>query len=172
MDFEDDELIRRIASRDERALVALHNAYYRRLTRFLLRMSRRPDIVAEVINDVLLTIWSKADTFRGDSKPSTWIIGIAYRRALKALEKDRRQAEVVDPNLAPIDLSGVERDLDLDATMAGITADQRAVVELAYFFGYSYREIAKMLDCSENTVKTRMHRARAALRSQFEMPDV
>lgn len=161
-------LIARIVNKDEQALGELHQAYYRRLTRFLLRVSRRPEITAEVINDVFYTIWDKADTFRGEAKVSTWIIGIAYRRALKALAKDKRQSELVDPNQHPSDLSNIERDHDLDVTMANITPDQRAVIELAYYFGYSYKQIGTILGCSENTVKTRMHRARRALKSMME----
>ena len=164
----DKELISRIAQGEESALRELHHLYYRRLSRFLLRVSRRPEIIVEVINDVFFTIWEKAHTFRGEAKVSTWIIGIAYRRALKALAKDKRQVESVDPRQPTTDLGSIERDHDLDVTLQLVTPDQRAVIELAYFFGYSYNEIGAILGCSENTVKTRMHRARRTIRANME----
>src|SRR5205814_1785261 len=64
----------------------LYFNYYRRLSRFLLRVVRRHDIAEEIINDTMFTVWRKAGNFRGESRVSTWVLGIAYRQALKALE--------------------------------------------------------------------------------------
>ena len=52
--------------------------------------------------------------------------------------------------------------------LAALSPEQRAVMELTYYFGYSYKEIAEQLDCPENTVKTRMHYARRKLRTLLD----
>src|ERR1051325_9821038 len=72
----------KIASTPEATEMAIV-IYHRRLARFLMRMTSRHDLIEEVINDTLWTVWLKAGDFRGDSLVSTWIVGITYRRALK-----------------------------------------------------------------------------------------
>lgn len=159
----DQELLQRIAAGDTEALAALHQAYFTRLGRFLLRVINDEELAAEVVNDVFLVIWQKAHTFAGRSSPSTWIMGIAYRRALKAL-RGRRQLLPLEE--AAVDGPGTEQlaeRQDIDRLLARLSPPQRAVVELTYFFGYSYPEIAEILDCPEGTIKTRMFHARRLL---------
>lgn len=163
----DQELLDRVVDGDEAALAELYRRYYRRLARFLLRVTRDVDLVAEVINDVFLVVWQKGADFRGEASISSWILGIAYRRALKASKKTRSWE-----TLADVDPAGDDphvRRVELDSSLAQLSADHRAVVELAYFFGYSYREIGEILGCPENTVKTRMFHARRALGSILEV---
>jgi DNA-directed RNA polymerase specialized sigma24 family protein len=81
------ELLRQVAAGDRVAFKELYLIYHRRLARFLMRMTSRHDLIEEVINDTLWTVWLKAGDFRGDSLVSTWIVGITYRRALKALRR-------------------------------------------------------------------------------------
>ena len=80
-------LIGQVAGGDMTAFETLFRRYYPRLRRFLERMTRRPQLVDEILNDTMLVVWRKADTFNLRSKLSTWIIGIALRRSLKALER-------------------------------------------------------------------------------------
>ncbi|HEX7037172.1 MAG TPA: sigma-70 family RNA polymerase sigma factor [Pseudomonadales bacterium] len=166
MGIPEGELLERIARGDEAALESLYRAWYPRLVRFVLRIVRDPGLVEEVINDVFLVIWRSAAAFRGDSHASTWILGIAYRRALKRAGQrrpaTRERAEDPDPEEVPC------RRLELEGCLARLNPEQRATVELTYYFGYSYREIAEIMKCPENTVKTRMFHARRALRSLLE----
>ena len=80
-------LLRRVAAKDRKAFEALYHLYYRRLFGYLLKLTRRVDLVEEVLNDVMLAMWSGAPSFDGRSRLSTWIFGIAYHKALKALAK-------------------------------------------------------------------------------------
>ena len=80
-------LIDRIAARDARALETLYRDYYPRLHRFLGRVTQRTQVVDEVVNDTMLVVWRKAPSFDLRSKVSTWIFGIALRRAFKALKR-------------------------------------------------------------------------------------
>src|ERR1700741_1343906 len=87
------ELISRIAKGDRKAFEELYGLYHRRLARFLTRLTRRYDIAEEVVNDTFWVVWRKARSFRGDSQPSTWILGIASRKARNAFRASARFAE-------------------------------------------------------------------------------
>ena len=154
---EEVELLAAIANGDESALEMLYETYAPRLGRFFARLTLEPATAAELLNDVFLVVWQKAGSFRGDALVSTWIIGIAYRKGLKALRSRRSsepldQVQAEDPGFQAMDWRR-----DLDRTLAVLSPEQRAVIELTYHFGYSYKEIAKQLNCPENTAKTRMH---------------
>ena len=165
-------LLRRVAQGERLAFDVFYRAYYRRLHRFLEQLTRRPELVGEVLNDTMLVVWRKAGTFNHGSRVSTWIFAIAYRRALKALKRAPDPGVEValtdDPEQVDSgpEQSMVERDTArrLRAALAALSADQRAVVELTYYHGYAYREIAQIVGCPVDTVKTRMFHARRKLR--------
>ncbi len=167
------ELIRRVAGKDRAAFEQLYLLYHRRLARFLSRFASRYGLIEEIINDTLFTVWQKAAEFRGQSQVSTWIIGIAYRRALKALKRqdgvwrteseDQRPAQLMPAN----DVRHPERELEdwLARGLAQLPPEQRLTLELTYFLGHSCEEVAQITGCPVNTVKTRMFHARRRLRT-------
>jgi RNA polymerase sigma-70 factor, ECF subfamily len=163
----EDELLRRIAHGDQAALERLYRDYYPRLSRFVLRITRDVELVREIINDVFLVVWRSACRFRGDSTASTWILGIAYRRALKSARR-QRPVPMLPEGAEPEADDAPHHGMDLDGSLARLSHEQRATVELAYYFGYSYREIAEIMNCPENTVKTRMFHARRTLKHLLE----
>jgi RNA polymerase sigma factor (sigma-70 family) len=172
----DDDLVllRQIAQKDRRAFEAIYSLYYRRLFSYLFKLTRRAEMVEEVLNDVMLVIWTKAATFDGRSQPSTWIFGIAYHKAMKALGQRRQPEQPGDRENAanePIDSDEPETLLvrrELAATLGrallALSPEQRSVVELTYYYGLAYQEIAQIMACPVNTVKTRMFHARRRLR--------
>src|SRR4051812_15343894 len=85
---DDVALLRRVVARDLRGFEQLYRAYRPRLKRFLEPMTARPGIVDEVINDTMLLVWHRADAYNHQSKVSTWIFAIAYRKTLKALRRE------------------------------------------------------------------------------------
>jgi RNA polymerase sigma-70 factor (ECF subfamily) len=138
--------------------------------RFLFRITRRADLVEEVLNDAMLVVWQKADSFHGDSRVSTWVFGIAYRKALKALERAGRSRVLVGeeelPTLAaPVnEVEELELQDWLSNGLDGLSAEQRMVVESVYYLGLSYNDIAEIAGCPIGTVKTRMFHARRRLK--------
>jgi len=163
-------LLDRIGAGDREALRELYLFYHRRLASFLQKFTRRQDLVEEVINDTLYVVWCKAGEFRGDSQPSTWIMGIAYRRALKTLRRRGHQLFHALPIeneylTAPDELGAAERGEWVARAMQQLSADQRLTLELAYGQGHSCEEIAEIMCCPANTVKTRMFHARAKMRT-------
>jgi len=172
---DDPSLIRRICDGDRAAFEVLYGRYYRRLFAFVHRLSRRSELVEEVVDDVLLTVWQDAPRFDGRSQVSSWILGIAYYKSLKAVgrevrERGRRAAIEAAQNewdRAPGPeraAAAGERARVVARALAELSAEQRAVVELTYFEGLSYPEIAEVVGCPVNTVKTRMFHARRHLR--------
>ena len=161
-------LIARIAEGDRRAFEELYNLYHRRMARFLTRLTHRYDIAEEVINDTFWVVWRKAGDFRGDSQPSTWILGIAYRKARSAFRASARLAEKnlqaeSEPLTTETPLSSEELRDWLGQGLAQLPVEQRMAVELCYELGYSCEEIAQIMECPVNTVKTRLFHARAKL---------
>ena len=169
-DPQDRALLERIAQRDGAAMQELYHAYHRRLARFLMRLTSRYELAEEVINDTFIVVWQRAADFRGASQVSTWIFGIAYRRALKTL----RSLRPLPPGLELEEEAHEEPAKQIElrewlgAALERLPAEQRMVVELAYHIGHSCEEIATIMDCPVNTVKTRMFHARRKLRALLE----
>jgi RNA polymerase sigma-70 factor (ECF subfamily) len=167
-------LVERVARGDLRAFEALYRLYHPRLTRFLLNILRRPQLVEEVLNDTMMVLWRRADSYNHASKVSTWIFAIGYRKALKALRKldepivDEHADARACPDAGPEQHLG-HRQINavLTSAMCALSPDHRAVVDLTYFHEMDYREIAEIMDCPVDTVKTRMFYARRHLKNML-----
>ena len=169
---DDDELalLARVADRDRGAFEALYRLYHPRLSRFLMKMTRRPYLVEEVLNDTMMVVWNRPDGFNGAAQLSSWIFAIAYRQALAALRKqdvpvgdtaaDERQSLEPGPEQA---MSEQRRSQALLDCLDALSADHRTVVDLTYFHDFGYREIAEIMACPVDTVKSRMFYARRHL---------
>jgi RNA polymerase sigma-70 factor (ECF subfamily) len=164
------ELLERIAkSRDQVAFRTLYSSYYQRLSRLLARMSVRREDIEEVVNDTFWVVWTKAGDFRGASQLSTWIIGIAYRRALNALRRAKLRP-VADHEFDEdsVSVESTEKDQTNQQWLAlglqRLSVEQRMALELTYTLGHSCEEVAAILACPVNTVKTRLFRARETLK--------
>ena len=86
-------LMERVRARDVDAFEQIYHNYHDRLARFLLKRIHRPHLVEEVLNDTLMVVWDCAHAFKGDSKLSTWIFAIAYRKSMKALRSHQDPIE-------------------------------------------------------------------------------
>ena len=166
----DAELVGRVARGDTGAFESLFRRYRPRLRRYLGVRTRRPELLDEMVNDTMLVVWRRAGSFDLRSRVSTWIIGIALRVGLKASHARSPCDELAIE--APMDSDDVpERHVArmevrarLTEALQSLSPEQRAVIELAYFKGLSCREIAQMLGCPQDTVKTRMFYARRRLK--------
>lgn len=168
----DADLIARLCDADEYALEQLYHHYYPRLFRFIARITRHDGLIDEIINDVMYVVWEKAATYDPRCKPSTWIFGIAFNKARQAFRNAGRPEEIsfdeIDEDSSWLGkqdagLHQLEMDDWLLSALGGLSPEHRAVIELTYYEGLHYTEIAAIMDCPENTVKTRMHHARKKL---------
>ena len=167
-------LVARIAVGDQQAFAEFYVLYRRRLARFLGRVIASSGTVDELINDVMYVVWQDAARFERRSKVSTWVFAIAWHKALRALERQPRGLVPLTPEAE--DLPAVERGSieDRDWLRRGLdqlTPEHRLVVELTFFAGCSYGEIAQIAGCPVNTVKTRMFHARRKLRDILKALD-
>jgi RNA polymerase sigma-70 factor (ECF subfamily) len=169
----DEALVERVAVGDMTAFEQIHRRYFPRLMRFALRIADSQEAAEEVANDALMTVWRTADRFEGRSQASTWMFGIAYRMAMKARQKAAKRKDDVELDEGMIGVGADEADkivlkTDLAGALKRLAPDLRAVVELTYFNGYIYTEIAEILGCPVGTVKTRMMTARRRLRDMLD----
>ena len=165
-DARDLALLGRIAARDRAALEELYTLYHRGRARFLTRITYRYELAEEIINDTFWIVWQHAAEFRRASRVSTWIVGIAHRRALATLRHasvrpdvmiEEAAAEATDPQDTV-----AQRQL-LDRALAALPLEQRLALELTCYLGHSCDEVAAITDCPVNTVKTRVFHARRKL---------
>lgn len=160
------QLLARVARGERDAFDEVFRAYHPLLFRFVFKMTASYRLADEVANDILLIVWQTASKFRGDSKVSTWIFGIAYRQSLRRLGK-RRLKTVPLFDSAAVDeqsASRMEREDWVRQAIALLPPKQRLTIMLVYYLGLTCDEAAKASDVPVSTVKTRMFHARRKLR--------
>jgi len=167
----DTPLLARVACGDRGALATLYLNYHRRLSRFLSRFTRRYENVEEILNDTFLVVWQSARDFRHASRVSTWIMGIAYRTALKSLRRDQRHGRTLPLDALPEPSCDPTQDADtedwIEQGLLQLSLEHRLTLELAYHFGHSMEEIAAITAVPVGTVKARMFHAREKLRRRL-----
>ena len=160
------QLLDRIADRDREAFDALFRAYHPRLFRFVFRITASYRATEEVVNDILLIVWQSAHTFRGDSRVSTWIFGIAYRQSLRHLRK-RKITTIPIPDDKTVHTGAatlIEREDCVRSGSSKLPPTQPPTGMLASRMGLTYAETAVATGSPVNTIKTRMFHARRKLR--------
>lgn len=168
-------LLARVAQQDESALRELHDRFSRRIFQFA-RARLRDDHTAEtVMIDTLYQVWSKPESFRGESRFSTWLLGIAKYKVLTELRKmnkpvdddvDDHADSLADPNVNVAgDYEAAEDGRILQRCMELLVELQRELVQLVYIEGMSMVDIAKLQETPEGTIRTRLHYARKNLKT-------
>jgi len=179
---QDLEDIARVARGDERAFRALVERYQDRIFAFCFRMLSDASEAEDVAQDVFLTLYRYAASFRGESRVSTWLYRIAKNQTLNRLKYlDRRgrgartslhvvrEDALVDGGRRP-DEHHEHRELwrHVQAALDELEDDYRLVVVLRDVDGLPYEEIAQITGLPKGTVKSRIHRGRQALASRLE----
>lgn len=167
------QLVRQVAAHEPQAFDRLYQCYAPFLRRFLRRRLPHPDLVDDVCHDVLLVAWQQAARFQPQARLSTWLCGIAKRRAHTAWQRAARQAAARPPtapdgNTTADPAEGLlhqEQHQRLAHAVAQLPPDLRVVIEAAYYQATPYEAIATRLGCTVGTVQTRLGRARRRLRA-------
>ena len=174
----DEALLRRVAAREAEALRQVYERCSPVALAVALRIVRNRAEAEDVVQECFLEVWTRAGTFdarRGS--PIAWVIAIARSRALDRLRSrgasDRAaqalQHEAPQPVALPIESAEQRQDRErVHAAMATLPAEQRSVLELAYFEGLTQSEISQRTGDPLGTVKTRCRLALEKLSSFFE----
>ncbi len=159
-------LLRRVAEKDLDAFDELFRNYHPRLFSFLFRLTHSHGAAEELANDVLLTLWKDAGRFRGESKVSTWVFGIAYRQALAHLRKRKlKLVPLFEQDAVASETDGrLEREDWVRQGIENLPPKQKLTVLLVYFLGLSCKETASVTGVPVSTVKTRMFHARRKMK--------
>jgi len=181
--FGDDALIRLVAEKSTRAFKILYERYSRRVFGFALRSVQDPETAEEVAIDVFMEVWKSAPGYLpGRVKVLTWIIAICRHRAIDALRRrssrfDGRALSWDDlplgtiPSGEPTTESAAERELrreEVRRAIAQLPEEQSAALSLAFFKGYTHKEIAEALSEPLGTIKTRVRLAMKKLKDLLD----
>lgn len=162
-----DELVQRIARGDSPAFELLYDQVANTVFGVIRRVLRDPAQSEEVAQEVLIEVWRTAPRFDADrGSASTWILTMAHRRAIDRVRSaqaahDREERVAHRDHVPAYDevADQVETRLEQEQVrrcLGHLTELQRESVTLAYYGGYTYREVAELLEAPLGTVKTRL----------------
>ena len=174
-------LVERVARGDQDAFAGLYDLVAPRVHSVVLRVLRDPAMAEEVTQEVMVELWRQAPRFdAGRGTVAGWATTIAHRRAIDRVrssqssrDRDQRdhdvsRAQVRHDEVAEQVEGRLERER-VTGAMDVLTPEQRESIELAYFTGYTYREVAEVLDVPEGTIKTRIRTGLIRMRRQLEV---
>lgn len=171
----DPALLRAIADGDEAALRVLYDRHAPWLSARLMRRCNDRDVVLDVVQDCFVAVWNRAGSWRDEGQVAGWLWGIAFRRLASRLRTRKDIVLVPDwdamgagrlPVAEDQVLLGVEYG-DLSGALRRLSPEFRAVVQAVILDGLTTREASRLLGVRQNTVKTRLHRAKAQLRQSL-----
>ena len=181
----DRELLQRVGRGDQAAFAELYDAMAPLVHGVVLRVVRDPSQTEEVVQEVFVELWRIAPRF--DAQRGTvpsWVATIAHRRAVDRVRSEQAARNRTEREMGKVDRahdSVSETVIDADHTdferrrvrraLDRLTSMQRQAVELAYFGGYTYREVAVLLEVPEGTIKTRIRDGMIRLRDELGAPE-
>lgn len=184
------QLLVRIGREDQAAFRQLYKAFSRKVYAYVLNMLNDHARAEEVVADTLYEVWRHPDRFRGESKFSTWLLGIARRKALMVYRARRpdelhgdlddiAETTAADTPEPYAELAGKQRREGVQHCMGKLSEEHRECLHLVFYEGMGVAEVAEIQNCPEGTVKTRLFHARkkikncleALLRSERGAPD-
>ncbi len=171
----DARLAERIRSGDSEALGELYDRYAATALATAMRVVRARDEAEDVVHDAFVAVWRKIDRFDADrGSLRAWLMTVVRNRAIDRVRARRpnMDLEVADersllrtgPNPTWEAALGRTAATDVHAAMASLPQEQRQAVELAYFEGYTYREVAELTGVAPGTANGRLRLALAKLR--------
>jgi RNA polymerase sigma-70 factor (ECF subfamily) len=186
-ELDDEELMQRLAYRDLWAFRALYDRYGNLVYSAALRVLRDPQVAEDMVQEIFLRIWRKPDSYVAQrGRFATWLTSVTRNRAVDEIrsrgrrfryetaspEEQERELPAPDTNDPALTAELADQRRLILAALAQIPAEQRQIIELAYFGGLTQQEIAERLSQPLGTVKTRirlgMQKLRAALTPELK----
>jgi RNA polymerase sigma-70 factor (ECF subfamily) len=177
-------LLQRIAARDDAALAELYDRHHRMAFAIVRRILQSPSDAEEVLQETFVCVWSRAETYEARlGSPAAWLVRIARNRAIDRLRARQARADVN----APVPLANETTTADLAThetpesmlgstnaaralrgAVAALPSSQRALIEAAFFEGYTHQELSARFGVPLGTVKTRIRSGLVSLRVRLE----
>jgi len=187
----DSELMKRVVRGDGSALAELYDLHAAQVFGLCLRILNEPQLAEDVLQEVFVRVWEKAHTYEpGRGQFTTWLMGVTRNMCIDQLRRLRARPQAAEPSNAdgealPFEELLLDPEMDVPEAaaaneMAGLvrraiarlSPEQRQVIELSYFRGFTRREIARKLKLPEGTVHTRARLALQNLRQQLNTEGV
>lgn len=187
---QEERLVKRLKLRDERAFTELIRLYQQRVFHVIFRMLNSQAEAEDLAQEVFVTVFKSIDSFRGDAKLSTWLYRIAINHSKNRIKYlNRRDYHKSDPieDVAERETGAKSAELLHGAVprpdhlaegrqaeslllqeLAGLDEEHRSLIILRDVENLSYDEIGQITGLAEGTVKSRLHRARMALKERLE----
>ncbi|MGA7269926.1 MAG: RNA polymerase sigma factor SigM [Acidimicrobiia bacterium] len=170
IELDDGALVQQVVAGNRAAFDELMRRHEDRVFGVCLRIMRRREAALDAVQDTFLTVFRKADQFRGDAAFSTWLYRVAVNTCYDQLRRAKRRPteplpephDPPDPSVTDT-LGSVELRGDLSAALAALPEEFRSAIVLVDVEGLSVAETASVLEVAEGTIKSRLHRGRARL---------
>jgi RNA polymerase sigma-70 factor, ECF subfamily len=164
----DEALIELIAGGDMRAMQVLYARHNVRVYRFVIRLTGNQSLAEDLVSEVFLDVWRRAEAFEAKSAVSTWLLAIARYKALSAMRRrtdehldDQMAATIEDTSEDPETLVQTkDRNTIVQKCLRALSPAHREVIDLVYYHEKSVEEVARIVGVPPATVKTRMFYAR------------
>lgn len=178
----DVELARMSAEGDSKAFELIYRRHFRRVFALCLRMLGDPTLAEDLTQDVFINLFNKIGSFRGESQFTTWLHRMTVNQVLMYFRKRSTRSELVtdegetpvqivrgteNPNAMPV----IDR-ISMERAIAELPRGYRTIFILHDVEGYGHDEIARMLEISEGTSKSQLHKARLKLRGLIRQQSV
>lgn len=176
----DEDLVAAIAKGDRRSMQVLYARHSTRIHRFVLRRVGNAALAEDIVSEVFLAVWSRADRFERRSKATTWLLAIAHHKALNAMRRtaeatldDATAGTIADSADDPETVLGKKRRGEIvRKCLDRLSTAQREIVDLVYYHNRSIAEVAGIVGIPEGTVKTRMFYARQHMAKMLQSAGV
>lgn len=160
---------------DQNALLELYHAYGSLVYGLALRILRNPGLAEEITQDVFLKIWQQPQRWNpAFGQFSSWLLTITRNAAIDRLRKERHTQVQAVEQIESLPVARGEHDAlwfngqVLVTLMAQLPAEQRRLIELAFYQGYTHSELAEKFQLPLGTVKTRLRMGLQKLRNLWE----
>ena len=169
-------LLSRVIARDTAAIGELYDRHSRLLFGLILRILRDRSEAEEVLQEVFVQVWTRADTYNVElGVPAAWMVRVARNRAIDRLRRKTVHLRAVEAAIEPFAPEDPERLAALEQrrrcvqeALDALPADQRELIEQAYFLGLTHAELAARFNLPLGTVKTRIRAGMMSLRGHLE----
>jgi RNA polymerase sigma factor (sigma-70 family) len=173
--YNEQELIIALKGRDDQAFSYLYDHYSGSLFSIIVQIVKSPEVASDVLQEVFVNIWRKMESYDPlKGRLFTWMLNISRNASIDMLrsknyQNNQKNREITDTVYGNDQVTQTSIDsIGLTKFLGKLRPEQRVLIELAYFKGYTHEEISQIEDIPLGTVKTRIRNALLQLREYLK----